>query len=488
LVRTRRADLYIYCSALAAIGVLGPGGPLYWDSFGYIVQAMNGQVGGLGFGRPLFILISHVLASTWFAVGGSAAQLEPVLRTFWALVACLAAPFTWRLARRVGLTYRAAALAGLAVAVSPAMAHVAGSVLTDGPATAMCVLASLLGARAVLDSWDEQVGQVRRSLWLAGAAGVAFGVAVGLREQSLFCAAGLALLLPIARRSDRLALGGTMAAAGLFVVAVPMAFVWLTQPGYLSTIRTWLQGMAHDRAATTFAWHDAGLFLLWTLSLGPVVVIAAISVWVRRSSPVWRVGAALFAVSAPALAQLVLAAAFRGINYSPRFLLPAFPAALAIPGAWALDRAVGRSRNQFIAACLLLVLPLVMAAPVVRGRTEQTIAAVQSLPGRLETVPPSAVIVTGQPCPAIALQHAILEHDLPAMPPPRWQPVCPGWAWPVNLRATLDAARANGRTVVIDMRPGAWVGIEQTTALDEAGRYAASADPGPPQGPIVVWR
>ena len=98
----------------------------------------------------------------------------------------------------------------------------------------------------------------------------------------------------------------------------------------------------------TFGWSDASLYLLWILSLGPVVVIAALSAWARRSSPVWRVRGALFAVSAPAILQLLIAAAFRGISYSPRFLLPGFPAALAIPGAWAIDRAVGESRTQFV--------------------------------------------------------------------------------------------------------------------------------------------
>ena len=246
--------------------------------------------------------------------------------------------------------------------------------------------------------------------------------------------------------------------------------------------------MAHDSAAMTFRWPDAGLFLLWILSLGPIVVIAGISAWVRRSSPVWRIGAALFAVSAPALVQLLMAAAFRGINYSPRFLLPAFPGALAIPGAWALDRAVGRSRNQFIAACVMIVVPLIAAAPVVRARTAPTIDALQAMPALLRTIPTNAVVVTGQACPAIALQRAVLAHDVANLPAPNWETVCPGWAWPSDLAKRLDAARDEGRTLVIDLRPAAWVGSEQLAARAEVQRYALDAESRALNDRVIVWR
>jgi len=486
-VRTRRIDIYIYCSAVAAIGILGPPVPLYWDSFGYVVQAMTGQVGGLGLGRPLFVLVSHALAMLWFAFRGSAAHLEPVLRMWWAIVTCLAAPLTWRLARRAGLTYRASALAGLAVAVSPAMAHVGGSVLTDGPATAMCVLASLLGVQAILDSWEAMPSPGRRAIGLAIGAGVVVGVAIGLREQSILGAAGLALLLPIARREDRRLLAAAMAVACVLVVAVPMLVIWLIEPGYAATIRTWLLGMAHDRAAMTFGWRDAGLFALWVLSLGPVVAIAAAIAWCRPTSPMWRAGGALFAISVPALAQLALTVAFRGISYSPRFMLPAFPCAVAIPGAWAIDRWVGRSRRHFVAACLLIVLPLVIGAPVVRERSAPVIAAIRTLPELLAVVPPTSVVVTGQPCPEIALEQAIAAHDQPGRPAPDWQPVCPGWAWPSDLTARLDGARLANRTVVLDLRPTSWIGSEQQAALRQIMQYAF-APPTDARPPLILWR
>jgi hypothetical protein len=487
-VRTWRADLYLYCSAAAAIAILAPPVSLYWDSFGYVVQAITGQVGGLGLGRPLFILISHGLALLWFAVGGSAAHLEPVLRLAWAAVSCAAAPLTWRLARRASLSARAAAFAGLAVAVSPAMAHVSGSVLTDGPATSLCLLASLLGVHAILDSGEAHAVPGRRSVRLAAGAGIAIGVAIGLREQSVLGAAGLAFLVPLARPTDRWRLAGTMLLAAALVVAGPILFVWATQPGYVDTIRTWLRGMAHDREVMTRGWRDVGLFALWLLAMGPAVTVAAATAWARPRGSVWQLGGVLLAVSAPALAQLVLAAGFRGISYSPRFLLPAFPGALAIPGAWAVDRWIGRSRARVLVTAACLVVPLIVAAPYVQARAAPLVATLQNLPGRLAELGPTAVIVTGQPCPAIALDRAILAHDAPSSPGPTWQAICPGWAWPKPIAPRLDEARRGGRLVVLDLRPTSWIGAEQQAALGEITAYQRVVASGGTAPTLIVWR
>jgi hypothetical protein len=486
-VRSRRADIYIYLSAAAAMALVAPAGPLYWDSSSYVVQAINGHVGGLGFGRPVFILVSHVLARCWFAIGGSAGRLEPVLRIFWSAVSCTTAPLTWRLARRAALTVRASAMAGLAVAVSPAMAHSGGAVLTDGPATAACVLAGLLALEAVLESWDARFELGPRALTLAAAAGAATGLAIGLREQSLFSLGTLALMLPIARRGDRWPIGLAMAAGAAAVVAAPMLFVWLTEPGYLGTIQTWLVGMARDRAAASFGWHDAPLFALWIAALGPVIAYAAVSAWGRRG-PMWRSGGALFAVAAPSLVQLGLAPVVRGISYSPRFLLPTLPGALAIPGSWAIDRWIGASRLRFAAATVGIAFPLVVAAPLLRARSAPLLMTFEALPSMLAGVPRTAVIVTGQPCPVIALERAIIAHDSPSVAAPDWQAVCPGWAWPSDLAGRLDAASRDERAIVLDLRPTSWIGTEQQSAFAEVQRYAQAIAPRADARRVIIWR
>ena len=45
--------------------VVGSWGPVYWDSYGYVAQAMTGEVGGLGAGRPVFALLTHAIAALW---------------------------------------------------------------------------------------------------------------------------------------------------------------------------------------------------------------------------------------------------------------------------------------------------------------------------------------------------------------------------------------------------------------------------------------
>jgi hypothetical protein len=74
---TRRACVALYVSAVLAAVALGSRGPLYWDSFGYVGQALSGQVGGLALGRPLFVLGSHGLALGLQAAGGSASPRSP---------------------------------------------------------------------------------------------------------------------------------------------------------------------------------------------------------------------------------------------------------------------------------------------------------------------------------------------------------------------------------------------------------------------------
>jgi hypothetical protein len=237
----------------------------------------------------------------------------------------------------------------------------------------------------------------------------------------------------------------------------------------------------------TFGWRDAPLFALWIAALGPVVAYAAVSAWGRRG-PMWRAGGALFAVAAPALVQLGLAPLFRGISYSPRFLLAVLPGAVAIPGAWAIDRWIGGSRLRFAAATVAIAFPLVVAAPVLRARSAPLLATLHALPAMLARVPSTAVIVTGQPCPAIDLQRAILAHDSPSGAVPDWQVVCPGWAWPPDLPARLDAAGRDRRALVLDLRPTSWIGPEQRSALDEVQSYLQAAASRRDAPDLIVWR
>jgi len=467
----------LYAGALLAALAMAPAAPVYWDTWGYVRQALEGDVGGLGLGRPVFVLGSYAIAQGWLAAGGSAWHVEPLLRLFWTFVSAASAPLAWRLALGCGLTSRAAVVAGLAVACSPVMAHVAGTLLTDGPATTLLLAALVCGVTSVQ----------RQSVTQAAAAGALLGLAIGVREQLASSIVALALMLLAAPRALRLRLGLAMALACAIAAALPVAYVYFTQPGYAGTVRGWLDGLAHDRAMQTFGVQDALRYLGWIAAFGPAVAVAALVSFARRSSPVWRPATMLFAITVPSLLQLLSMAGILGMAYSPRYLASAWPGALAIPGAVTLDRWARESRTRLALVVAALVLPFLVAVPVVRSRASEAVETWRALPSMLLALPSNAVVVTGRPCPAIPLVRAIVARD-PAHDgrSPGWQAVCPGWAWPRDLAAHLDTARADGRPVVLDLRPASWTGAEQLAALQQVEAYArgganAAAD-------VVVWK
>ncbi|MEZ4392679.1 MAG: hypothetical protein R3A48_16440 [Polyangiales bacterium] len=99
--------------------------------------------------------------------------------------------------------------------------------------------------------------------------------------------------------------------------------------------------------------------------------------------------------------------------------------------------------------------------------------------------PADALVVAGQTCPAVELTRRLALAD-PSWPgaPPRWQRVCPGWGWPADLERRLDDALASGRVVVVDDRPGAWLGPRQERVHAQVERWLA----GRAHPRLVVWR
>jgi hypothetical protein len=462
--------LRLYVVAAVAALLLAHPTPVYWDSWGYVRQALAGDVGGLGLGRPVFVLVSQGIAHGWLLAGGSVWHVELVLRLFWSATACTAAPLTWQLAIACDLPPRAARLAGLAVACSPAMAHVSGTLLTDGPASALLLCSFVFGVRAVRSGLDVRSAAV---------AGAALGLAAGVREQAALAAVAFPLLLWVAAPARRLRLGLAMTIAAVVAGLTPIVVVALAEPGYLATIRTWLDGMAQDRARRTVGWRDLAVLGGWLLSLGPVIVISAAGEIARRRSAVWAPRTALCAIVVASFVQLAAVIGLPGMAYSPRFLVSGFAGAVVIPGALLLDRWAGIANGRLAAVLAGLVAPLLIAAPIVHTRAQPVTATLRALPAMLFELPSNAAIVTGYPCPAISSIKEQVAHDRGTAPD--WLPVCPGWAWPPDLSAYLDAVATAGRPIAIDLRPTSWVGAEQQAAFREAAAYAE-------RRPAIVWK
>ena len=504
----------LWLLSLAAGLWVAPRGLVYWDSFSYVAQSVDGRAGGLMLGRPAFVLASHALSRLALSLGASPWSLSTLLSLAWLCVSALAAPFIASLSRALGLSRRASLLAGALLALSPAFAHTAGALLTDAPS-----LALTLAAFATMASAGSSPSPASR----AAMAGALLGLSVGRRGQAVtqsLTLAWMALRLPREQRAKALAAGAV--SLSLVAVAPPLWFA-LTQRGYVEQVRAWSGAMARERAEHPYTLRDLMAFAMWLPTLGPVALAGAVAGWARRDA----LAPALRPVTVLGAVQLCALALYQDISYSPRYLLPALPGALILPAAVALDRWVqtsaapprrgvepgaidgedrvhpaargcrggvhrvhpaARGRRGGVHRAWTLValalLPVLLAGPFLRVRERPLREAIEELPSRLRAVPDDAVIVTGQACPAVSMTRRLAR--VPGAwegAPPRWTLLCPGWGWPLNPEERLDAALAEGRTVVIDLRPGAWLGPRQGAVRDVVARWASARE-----GRVVRWR
>ena len=465
---TRAQFAALYAVATLAAWSLGPDGPLYWDSHGYVIQAITGRAGGLMLGRPAFVLASHGLARAWIALGGNLRDVEPLLRTWWMLVSATGAPALAWLALRVGAPARVAWTAGLLLALSPVAAHTSRAVLTDGPSMALALVALALGAEA----------SARGSVARMALAGAALGLAGGMREPTLAHGATLLALAMVASATAvrRAAMALTAVLGCAVVFAAPVGWFLATQRGYGAVVASWVGEMGRERAGHPYGWRDLGMFVVWSLTAGPTLWVA-LATRVREALQEIRNAPRTAMVVGVSALQYGALAFYQDIGFSPRYLLAALPGAIVLPAAWALEGA--RWRRGALAASLAFA---VAAVPALRWREGALRGALRELPLRLDGVGERAVVVSGQVCPAVVYERELrrLEgrgSDLVQ--------VCPGWRWPARLDERLDALRREGRPVVIDLRGAVWLGERQRSALEEARTYARRhvGEPG-----VTVWR
>ncbi len=467
-VLPRRALALLYATAALAAWWVGPRGPVYWDSFGYVIQSITGRVGGLMLGRPTFVLVSHAAVSAWRALGGGVASVEPLLRALWMLVSALGAPALALVALRAGASTRSSLAAGLLLALSPSVAHTSRAVLTDAPSMAVTVMSFAVALRAARDASTSRMA-------LAGAL---LGVAGGLREQAVAHLLTLAALAWTAPRR-RAALVAVAVVGCALSLALPVAWIALRQPSYVSTLREWGRAMAGERAQHPYGARDFAMFLAWLAASGPSAVWLSIaSVTRRRGAIVWS--SRLLALAIPSGLQLAALAFYQDISFSPRYLLAALPCAVMLPAGLALDVA-GSRRSARRGVAIATVATALVAGVVMRVVERPLVEGLRTLPARLAAVPSNAAVVTGQLCPAVVYLREFSKLQGDARP--AWVQVCPGWRWPRDLGARLDALRAEGRPVVIDLRADSWVGDRQRRCRDEAARYARSH-----VGQVTLWR
>lgn len=421
-----------------------PPGPLYWDSFGYVEQALRCKVGGLGLGRPLFVLFLHAVTRVVMSFGTTAAELERALALACLLVSAFVAPLTAMYGSRVGLGRHGAMAAGIVVATSPLFAHTTGSVLTEGPSMVLA-MASLVVATA-------RVRQPALLRWLL--AGALVGGAVAMREQAIYFLP--ATLLHAARERTRWRTLAVTLVGFALVLGGAVGWFAATQDGYAVRFVIWRGGVAHEVADAAFMHrtHDIPLTLAGLLALGPVAIVLAATAFGTRTRQLLgraRGPAPLVLASVALLATLLVVP---DVALRPRYFCLLLPGLVAIPAGLAVARLSPRIRPLLAVAAAL---PLLASAPWVNAYDAQQVAATRETRARIASLPPTALLVTGRPCASLVLDNVIASYA--GEPKVDVARICAGWAWPANLRQSLDEARRKGAYVVVDMREGAWTPV-----------------------------
>ena len=100
---------------------------------------------------------------------------------------------------------------------------------------------------------------------------------------------------------------------------------------------------------------------------------------------------------------------------------------------------------------------------------------------RIPELPTNATVVPGHFCPQSRLAAAIAgRSDL--------RFICPGWDWPSDVAAELDAAANSGRPVALDLADAAWVGRREVEPRDAVRSWAEVRGGSEAGGFLIVGR
>lgn len=436
-----RALAALFALALVASAVVGTRGIAYWDAGDYVVLGLRGGPSGLLLGRPAFLLVCRALVRALRAAHAPDTAAEPTLRWTWSAVSATAAPGLAVLCQRLGLGRGAALAAGAALATSPTFAHTSHQVLTDGPALA----ASIFALVAALDG-------------RAALAGGLLGLAIATRETAIVH--GLAVVVLLRHRRG---LAGVLVAT--FVgTALVAALVLEAHGGSPSEVTGWFSAMRRSSSTHGLSLRDVGLSLAWVVAAAPLAVLLG-----ARALP--RARGDLRVVAWPAAAATALLLFYPDGAFSPRYVLATAPIAFLLAAAPALERA-----PRLAAATAALGL---LAVPIATPSARRIAARGAALPPRLAALPTPLTLVPGHACP-----HARLA--LATASPRDVELVCPGWDWPADPARTLDAARARGRFVAVDVADAAWVGPREVGPRDAVRAWAERVGGRPVAGFVLV--
>jgi len=439
--------LYLYLAGSAPF--LGQ-----WDSFDYLKQIVSHELSSLGIGRPVYLGYNILLWESMrklFDLGPL--QVERVAMAGTVLIGVLGVFLFQRLACRI-LPSPASSMAALALAVSPVYAIYAGFIMTEVP-----MLVALIGAALIL--W--QPGG-KHPVLKTIAAGVLFGLAVGIREQALTLGAAYLwiLLCRHTSLSDRIRSMLLFAFAAAFVTLAPAAIFYLLDPaGFVERIKTWLHAI--PMGSLQFRNNmEASLLFAFVVSPGIWLAVSGAGIYRlfgKKSGSAGQTPQA-YPIRYPflgILCSLILPVAIlwrdADVQMHPRYLLLALPAS-AIWGAALFRRWIPSKRGVIVWAVvqvLLFGLTLVAFSPYRQAQ----IRKMEFARSVRESIPGAGLIIAGNYSPILDYYRGIGLR-------PDWQIQWSGWDWNHDgVAAKIYGAWANGIPVYLSTEPRGWSYFER---------------------------
>jgi dolichyl-phosphate-mannose-protein mannosyltransferase len=425
-----------FAAVLTAVLALRADLPTEWDSWEYAARAINGETAAMGLGRWWFVVVMHGAFRTGRAFfgltpinGHVAMQVTAALMMAGAVVALMA----WT--RRLTQSRAAELIAAALVLPGPVLGLYGAAIMTEGMA--------LLFLTSAFLAWDTALARAQgasaKDAWpWALVAGLAFGIAVNVREPVLLFAAwpvlsGFAVGREVRGRLLAIAAG---AAAAAFAIGIIGAWLWSPRAdGYLAGIAQWAGYMASARQR--YPVDLAGNLLFFATACLAALPVATALIpstvgWavVRRSPLVWLIVATL-----PYLVANVLN---HDLAITGRYAIPFVWLLVPVIAAATVD-ILGRSRLRSslagsaiaVAGCVVFFL----AWPTIRQTYFDDVASKQRVMNELLAIPESGgagpVIVAGESTPVAGFLVATGLR--------RFRIIEGGWAWPHGRAADVVA-------------------------------------------------
>jgi 4-amino-4-deoxy-L-arabinose transferase-like glycosyltransferase len=422
-----------------------------WDSFDYLKQIVTHRLSDLGFGRPFFIGYNIVLWETTRKIFGlGPLQVERVVPLGILLLGSLGVLLFYELARRFAPP-RAAVIAALGFMLSPLYALYSGYVMTEAP-----MLAVLLAA--ALSLWNaDQDGQPWRDI----AGGLLFGMAFGIREQSLTLAGAFLWILWTRRPDPRARLRSLLrfALASLAAGLGPVVWLYLQDPvAFFQRIDTWLGAIPRGPA---HFWKNVQATILYTLLACPAAGLSTLGAGVyrlartrdfRTDASGWRVPAPLWGFLCCLALPLMALWRDADVQIHPRYALIVLPAAATFC-ATLYDRWTASARAAVIWG-LVHVLVFGLAQIAVQPFRQLQFEKKQFTLLVRENVRGEGLLIAGGYSPIFDYYRALGER-------PRWRILWSGWGWSKERASdAISEAWERGEPVYLCDGPSAWLMFE----------------------------